>query len=153
MPSLLLTDSSYQFIPPHEGNVWPKLLAGVIPAYLRRKCGLSEIAVRGAETLNSFIDAGHGILLAPNHCRMSDALVLQSLSRRLRQPFFVMASSHLFQGSRLLAFLLRRLGAFSVNREGVDRQAVQKAPCSKHDKAQKLGIKIISEAELVKLLE
>ena len=58
---------------------------------------------------------------------MSDPLVLQALSHRLRQPFFVMASSHLFRGSRLLAFILRRLGAFSVYREGIDRQAVQKA--------------------------
>ena len=127
MPALLVSDSAYRFVPPHEGNIWPRMLAGVIPAFLRRKCGLNEIAIRGEEKLKPFLDAGHGLLLAPNHCRMSDALVLQSLSRRLRQPFFVMASSHLFQGSRLLAFLLRRLGAFSVNREGVDRQAVQKA--------------------------
>jgi 1-acyl-sn-glycerol-3-phosphate acyltransferase len=102
-------------------------LFGVIPSYLRRKCGISEIEVRGLDRLKPLIESGHGILLAPNHCRMSDAIVLQTLSRRLRQPFFVMASSHLFHGSRLLAFVLRRLGAFSVHREGVDRQAVQTA--------------------------
>ncbi|MEO1994818.1 MAG: lysophospholipid acyltransferase family protein [Planctomycetaceae bacterium] len=127
MPSLLVTDTSYRFIPPHRSRVWPRLLFGVIPSYLRRKCGISEIEVRGLDKLKPLIESGHGILLAPNHCRMSDAIVLQTLSRRLRQPFFVMASSHLFHGSRLLAFVLRRLGAFSVYREGVDRQAVQTA--------------------------
>ena len=37
---------------------------------------------------------------------------------------FVMASAHLFMQGRLQAFLLRRAGAFSVYREGLDRQAL-----------------------------
>ena len=127
MPSLLVTDSSYQFVPPHRSAVWPRLLSGVIPYYLRRKCGVTEVEIRGLEKLKPLQESGHGLLLAPNHCRMSDAIVLQTLSRRLRQPFFVMASSHLFRGSPMLSFVLRRLGAFSVYREGVDRQAVQTA--------------------------
>lgn len=69
----------------------------------------------------------HGLLLAPNHCRISDALVLQHLTRTLRQPFFVMASSHLFRRNSVLKWALRRMGAFSVYREGVDRQAVETA--------------------------
>jgi hypothetical protein len=58
---------------------------------------------------------------------MTDALVLQALACRLRMPFYIMASSHLFRGSRWLAWLIRRLGAFSVYREGIDRQAIQQA--------------------------
>ncbi len=127
MTPVLVTDSSYRFVPPHEGRAWPRLLSGVIPRYLRRKYGVNEIEIQGAEKLRPLIDSGHGLLLAPNHCRMSDAVVLQGLSRRLRQPFFVMASSHLFRGRRFMAFVLRRLGAFSVYREGVDRQAVRTA--------------------------
>jgi 1-acyl-sn-glycerol-3-phosphate acyltransferase len=127
MPQLVTADSSYKFVPPHEGNLWPKILAAVTPKVLRKKCGITRTEVRGAEKLAPLVSAGHGILLAPNHSRMSDALVLQHLSRELRQPFFIMASSHLFRGSRFQAFMLRRLGAFSVNREGVDREAVQYA--------------------------
>ena len=127
MPDLLVTDSSYRFVPPHHGRVWPRLLSRVLPAYLRRSRGIGEIEVRGEQNLKTLIADGHGILLAPNHCRMTDAIVLQALSHRLRQPLYIMASSHLFRGSRLLAFLLRRVGAFSVYREGVDRQAVQTA--------------------------
>ena len=126
MTSVLVADSKYQFVPPHEGKLWPRLLGRLMPHFLRRKHGITEIEVRGDDAIGKLLASGHGILLAPNHCRMSDAIVLQSLSRKLRQPFFVMASSHLFRGSRLLAWLLRRLGAFSVYREGIDRQAVQK---------------------------
>jgi 1-acyl-sn-glycerol-3-phosphate acyltransferase len=126
MTSVLVADSKYQFVPPHEGKLWPRLLGRLMPHFLRRKHGITEIEVRGDDAIGKLLASGHGILLAPNHCRMSDAIVLQSLSRKLKQPFFVMASSHLFRGSRLLAWLLRRLGAFSVYREGIDRQAVQK---------------------------
>src|SRR4029450_5236829 len=41
--------------------------------------------------------------------------------------FHVMASWHLFQGSRLYRWAIRALGGFSVNREGVDRQAINMA--------------------------
>jgi 1-acyl-sn-glycerol-3-phosphate acyltransferase len=126
MTSVLVADSKYQFVPPHEGKLWPRLLGRLMPHFLRRKHGITGIEVRGDDAIGKLLASGHGILLAPNHCRMSDAIVLQSLSRKLKQPFFVMASSHLFRGSRLLAWLLRRLGAFSVYREGIDRQAVQK---------------------------
>ena len=127
MSSVLVTESSYRFIPPHRGNLWPRLLGRLMPLHLRRSWGVTEVEIRGEKELASLLQSGNGVLLAPNHCRMSDAAVLQCLSRRLRRPFFVMASSHLFRGSRLQAFVLRRMGAFSVYREGVDRQAVQTA--------------------------
>src|SRR5207244_9536753 len=40
---------------------------------------------------------------------------------------FMMASWHLFKQGRLLRFMLRSAGVFSVNREGVDREAVRTA--------------------------
>src|SRR6202021_2998186 len=40
-------------------------------------------------------------------------------------PLFVVASAHLFIGHRFQTFLLRRAGAFSIYREGMDKQAVQ----------------------------
>ena len=127
MSPTLVTESNYRFIPPHEGTVWPKLLNMVIPTVLRHKYGVTETEYRDVEKLRGLIDEGHGLLLAPNHCRMADALILQQLAGESRQPFYTMASSHLFRGSRALSFLLRRLGAFSIYREGVDRKAVQTA--------------------------
>src|SRR5262249_11382205 len=61
----------------------------------------------------------------PNHCRDEDPFMLSALAKNVRQPFFVVASAHLFMGSKMLSFLLRRVGAFSIYREGMDKQAVQ----------------------------
>jgi 1-acyl-sn-glycerol-3-phosphate acyltransferase len=127
MPPLIVTDSHYKFVPPHQGDIWPRLLSRLAVRMLKTQHGVHEVEIRDQQKLAPLISEGHGIVLAPNHCRMSDALVLQSLSQALRQPFFVMASSHLFRGSKLLKWALRRIGAFSVYREGVDRQAVATA--------------------------
>ncbi len=127
MPPLIVTDSNYEFVPPHQGNICPRLLARFATRILRTHYGIHSVEIRDQQKLAPLLAAGHGIVLAPNHCRMSDAMVLQSLSQSLRQPFFVMASSHLFRGSRLLKWALRRMGAFSVYREGVDRKAVETA--------------------------
>ena len=127
MPQPLVTDESYRFVPPHESRVWHWLLKFLAPTLLRRRHGVTRVEIRDSDKLRELIRAGHGILLTPNHCRMADALVMQTLSRKLGQPFFVMASSHLFQGSRILAWAMRKMGAFSVYREGVDREAVSAA--------------------------
>ena len=127
MPPLIVTESAYQFVPPHKGNLWPRVLSRFAMRIVRKKHAIERIEVRGSEKLTPLIKNRDGILLAPNHSRMSDALVLQALSRDLRQPFFVMASSHLFRGSPLMKFALRRIGAFSVYREGVDRTAIDAA--------------------------
>ena len=127
MPPLIVTENAYEFVPPHEGGIWPRLLSRFSMRLLKSKYRIHDVEVRGHEQLSALLKNGDGLLLAPNHCRMSDALVLQALSRKLRQPFFVMASSHLFRGSPLLKWALRRIGAFSVYREGVDRAAIDTA--------------------------
>ena len=79
----------------------------------------------GAEKLLASIDAGHGVLITPNHCRDEDPFILSTLAKKVGQPFFVVASAHLFIGHKLQSFVLRRAGAFSIYREGMDKQAVQ----------------------------
>lgn len=127
MPKLIVTDSTYQFVPPHEGSIWPRFLSHLVPTVLRRKFGITEVELRGTEKLTPLLEAGDGVLLAPNHCRMSDPLLLQCITQKLGQPLFTMASSHLFRDSRFLKFLLQHGGCFSVYREGFDRKALQKA--------------------------
>jgi 1-acyl-sn-glycerol-3-phosphate acyltransferase/membrane-associated phospholipid phosphatase len=50
-----------------------------------------------------------------------------ALGRDLGQPLYTMASWHLFMQSRLLGWLLPRIGVFSVYREGMDREALKQA--------------------------
>jgi 1-acyl-sn-glycerol-3-phosphate acyltransferase len=52
---------------------------------------------------------------------------MQHVARRLNTPFYTMASWHLFNQGLLHRCALRWMGAFSVNREGMDRQAIDEA--------------------------
>src|SRR5262245_17009965 len=107
MPSVV-SDKPYVPVPPYHGTLWPRAINLYIPRYLRRRYGVVKIGIAGAEKLRASIDAGHGVLVTPNHCRDEDPFVLSALARDLGQPFFVLASAHLFMGSKLVSFLLRR---------------------------------------------
>jgi 1-acyl-sn-glycerol-3-phosphate acyltransferase len=121
----VVSDKPYVPVLPYHGKVWPRALNLCSGGYLRRRYGLTGLSFVGTEKLRNSIAAGHGVLLAPNHCRDEDPFVLGSLAREIHCPFFVVASAHLFMGSKVQAFLLRRAGAFSIYREGMDKQAVQ----------------------------
>lgn len=79
MPSTgsLLSEKPYTFVPPHEGRFWPHLLGCLAPRFLRKKYGVTQVEIRDIERLQALIQSGHGVLLTANHCRMSDALLLQ----------------------------------------------------------------------------
>jgi 1-acyl-sn-glycerol-3-phosphate acyltransferase len=117
----------YEFAPPHHGTFWPWLLHKWLPGHTRRKWGIEGLEFHGLERLQASLRAGHGVILAPNHCRPCDAFMLTLLGAELRQPFYVMASAHLFMKSRIQRWLLCRAGAFSVFREGLDREALKTA--------------------------
>ncbi|MFT3784517.1 MAG: 1-acyl-sn-glycerol-3-phosphate acyltransferase [Nibricoccus sp.] len=114
----------YKFIPPSRSNVWPALLRMLRPGLLRSH-GISAIECRGVERLRHSVAAGHGIMLTPNHCRPCDPFVVASLGYEVGRHAHIMASSHLFMQGRVKRFLLRRAGAFSIYREGMDREALK----------------------------
>ena len=120
----VIIDEPYEFIPHHRGDLWPLLLRPVVRRFLRKSYGIIDTEWRDVEHLNASLAAGHGILLAPNHCRPSDPFLLGTLSRETRTNFYVIASWHIFKQSWLANFLVRRMGAFSIYREGMDRAAV-----------------------------
>ena len=121
----VVSDKPYVPVLPYRGTIWPRLLNVYFARYARRHYGVSKITVKDADKLRASVAAGHGVLLTPNHCRDEDPMVLGALSREIGRPFYIVASAHLFMGSKLQAFLLNRAGAFSIYREGMDKQAVQ----------------------------
>ena len=123
----IVIEKPYQFVPPSRSNFWPALLQLFLPRYLKKEFGIFSVECRHAERLKASLAAGHGILLAPNHCRLSDPLVLGPLAKEAGCHLFAMASWHLFNQDRWTSFLMRRTGAFSVFREGLDRQAINMA--------------------------
>ena len=117
----------YQFVPPHRGNAWPSLIQTfrLVDRYLRSKEGVVGYECRHLDRFRDSIASGDGILLAPNHCRYADPLVLGWPSREVGQHLYAMASWHLFNTGWFDAFALRRIGAFSIHREGSDRNALE----------------------------
>lgn len=115
----------YCFVPPRFSRFWARLIEWYLPGYLRRSFGITSWECVGAERLMRSIKEGCGVLLAPNHCRPCDPMVMGLLARHIGQPFHVMASWHLFMQSRIQAFLLPRIGGFSVYREGLDRESLK----------------------------
>jgi 1-acyl-sn-glycerol-3-phosphate acyltransferase len=114
----------YKFVAPHRGNLWPLMLRS-LRGWLLRKDGVVSVECRGVERLQTSVDAGHGIMLTPNHCRPCDPFVVAALGYQVRRNVHIMASAHLFMQGRMKRFLLSRAGAFSIYREGVDREALK----------------------------
>ncbi|HEY5997824.1 MAG TPA: 1-acyl-sn-glycerol-3-phosphate acyltransferase, partial [bacterium] len=114
----------YRFVPPAGGTLVPRLIALWLPGYLRRSHGVVAVRCRGVERLRASLAAGHGIMLAPNHCRPCDPMVLGLLAREAGCLLHIMASWHLFKQGRLQTWLLRHAGVFSVYREGMDRESL-----------------------------
>src|SRR5918994_2032056 len=123
----VVIEQPYEFVPPVYSRIWPALLRLYIPHWIKKTYGVHSVETRNAERLRATIDAGHSVILAPNHSRMSDPLTFVELSRRVYRDFPAMASWHLFKQTGLERFMLRRVGAFSVYREGVDRAAINTA--------------------------
>jgi 1-acyl-sn-glycerol-3-phosphate acyltransferase len=123
----VVIDEPYEFVPPVYSEWWPIMLRFILRRYLRKSFGIHSIECRHVERLKASLAAGHSIMLAPNHCRMSDPVVLGVLGIEADCHLFAMASWHVFKQSRFQTFMTRRMGAFSILREGKDRQAIETA--------------------------
>jgi 1-acyl-sn-glycerol-3-phosphate acyltransferase len=124
-----------QFIPPYRSTLWCRIFRWILPYQVRRHMGISRWQFRGLDLLRESLGQNAGILLTPNHCRWSDPAIMGQLGGELGRFFYFVASYHLFKQSRLLGWYLNRTGAFSVNREGADREAIR------------ASVRILAEAE------
>ncbi len=121
----IIIDKPYEFVPPYRGNWWPWFLQLFVPGRLRKAHGIHSVECVGIEKLRASVSAGHGILLTPNHCRPVDPETVNELCRQTGVLPFFLASRHLFMEGWFKTFMLRRLGAFSIYREGMDRAALK----------------------------
>jgi 1-acyl-sn-glycerol-3-phosphate acyltransferase len=123
----VVIDEPYVFVPPIRSDWWPWLLRFYLRRYLRTSSGIHSVECRNVDRLRSSLKAGHSIMLAPNHSRACDPVLLGVLGMEADCHLFAMASWHVFKQSRFQTFMTRRMGAFSVLREGNDRQAIDTA--------------------------
>lgn len=126
MPDVIV-EEPYEFVPPVDSLIWPKIVSWLVPSFIRRTYGVHSIETRDAEKMKESVDAGHGVLVAPNHSRLSDPLNFGGLVDTIGRPMHALASWHLFKKDWVSRFMLRRIGAFSLYREGADRKALETA--------------------------
>ncbi len=121
----VIIDKPYAFVPPYHSAFWPAVIRPLLRPYLSKVWGVSGIEIKGIEALRAAVRERASIVLAPNHCRPCDPTVIAVLGASAGTPIYTMASWHLFMGDRLQAWLLKRIGAFSIYREGLDRAAIK----------------------------
>jgi 1-acyl-sn-glycerol-3-phosphate acyltransferase len=117
----------YKFVPPDRRRFWPAVFRPLLRPILAKVWGVTKVEFVGIESLRSVLHERASVLLMPNHCRPCDPTVVAVLGAEADTPLYTMASWHQFMGRRSEAWLLRRLGAFSVYREGLDRTAIRTA--------------------------
>lgn len=120
----VVIDEPYKFVPPYRGRWLSWMFRLWLKPYLRKSYGIVKCNYSGLEHVRDSLKAGHGILLCPNHSRDSDPMLIGMLCRKIPSHVYSMASWHIFKQSWLEAFVVRRLGGFSVYREGLDRQSL-----------------------------
>jgi hypothetical protein len=117
-----------QFWPPRPSPFWRAALEPWRRWYLGRYYGIAEVVVDPQEMCLAGISPGDGILIAPNHSHDSDPHVMMEVGRRMRRQLHFMAAWQIFRPHwGLDGWVLQRIGAFSVDREGCDRRAIHQA--------------------------
>jgi 1-acyl-sn-glycerol-3-phosphate acyltransferase len=115
----------YRFIPPYRRDLWCRFARRFLPNHVARTTRIVRYEFKGAELLRQSIDDGAGIVLAANHSRWADGVVLARLGIELDQFFYYMVSYHIFKQSKLTGWWINRLGCYSIWREGTDREAMR----------------------------
>ncbi len=123
----VVIEEPYKFVPPYRGRWLSWLFRLWLKPYVRNAYGVVSYSYEGIEHLRESIRQKHGIILCPNHCRDSDPMLIGMLCRKTPTHVYSMASWHIFKQSAIETFVVRRLGGFSIYREGLDRQALDTA--------------------------
>jgi hypothetical protein len=88
----IVIEEPYEFVPPLKSRFWPPIIRRFfIPPFLRRTHGVHSIETRNADRLQASLAAGKGVMLAPNHCRMSDPLTFGPLTEAIGRNMYAMA--------------------------------------------------------------
>ncbi|MEE2938637.1 MAG: lysophospholipid acyltransferase family protein [Planctomycetota bacterium] len=122
----------------------PKLVDWLRP--LRRKqqirdVQLDRVDVIGQQFVRDALDSGSGVMIMPNHPSHADPFAIYAAADVIGTKLHVMATWHVFdKKSRLVQWILRKHGCFSVDREANDIAAFRLATNLLRDKQQPLVI-------------
>jgi 1-acyl-sn-glycerol-3-phosphate acyltransferase len=130
-------DAGYRFRSPRPSRFWKWALIPLRRRLIRRMYRVTEIEVRGAEHVAAARADGAGTLVTINHPAHGDPLIIFEAMHRLKLPCCYLAGWQVFRGWwGFKGWAFRRLGVFSVDREGTDlrsfRTAVDILAAGKH---------------------
>jgi 1-acyl-sn-glycerol-3-phosphate acyltransferase len=115
------------FWAPRPNGVWRRVLSPLRKFYLKKFYAVANVTLEGHEHLAAVRDTD-GVMFTPNHSHDSDPHVMMDVAKRLGEQFYFMAAWQIFKGHHGVdGFVLQRMGAFSVDREGCDRRAMRQA--------------------------
>lgn len=125
----VFVEKPYQFVPPIRSKwmIRTIMATGIYKRWLRKMEGVTSCEVRGGDLLKQSMEAGHSIMVTPNHSRQADPMIMGYLVEATGCKFYAMASWHLFNQGWLYRTLIRGMGGFSVHRESIDRRAIETA--------------------------
>jgi 1-acyl-sn-glycerol-3-phosphate acyltransferase len=123
----IVIDKPYAFVPPYRSQFWVRVLQPFLAGYLNKTWGIESYELRGMDLIRESFAAGNGVLLAPNHSRPCDPMVMGLVNPAIGRATYTMASWHLFMEGAIQRFVIRRIGGFSVYREGMDRESLKAA--------------------------
>ncbi len=128
MWNAIATEAMPSYWPPRPSRFWATVLEPLRRRYLRRYYGIGEIVIEERAPVFKQIGPADSVLLTPNHSHDSDPHVMMEVARRLGRRAHFMAAWQIFRTHwGIDGWVLQRLGAFSVDREGVDRRAIRQA--------------------------
>lgn len=95
--------------------------------FMRRMYRVAAVEEEGWERVSALAEAGHAVLLAPNHSDHSDPHVVTHVGGRHGLRLRFMAAREIFDPGGMQAWGLQHMGVFSVDRDGPDLAAVKTA--------------------------
>lgn len=124
----LRNDLPYRFRPPLlQDWLRPLGLALNRSVHLSRKYRIAKIEAEVFQRVRELNEAGHAVLLAPNHSDHSDPHVVMELVARHGMRAIFMAAREVFEVSPVGSWALQNMGVFSVDRDGPDLSAIKTA--------------------------
>ncbi len=122
------SDQPYRYFPPKR-NGFVAWLIGLANKYRRlpRTLRVDRVEVTGQGEFRQQCQANDRVLFLPNHSTHADAAVFIEALNQLGQSSQMMAAYDVFLRGWADAWVMQKMGAFSVDREGSDSRAMKEA--------------------------
>ena len=125
---LPFSDTPYAFFPPEPSPLFIRFAQQTnrLLTLSGKQHRIQDLSLHHAERLHPIQqDPRARVLFLVNHATHSDPQIMFEVLRRIGMRSCFMAAYDVFQRSRIHAWIMQKVGAFSVDRDGSDRQSMK----------------------------